>query len=113
MTAEPGSSKSAAAPLEKPARAELPPRPLSPPLACPVSHVDRVVVELDVEVAGGDVGAVDEDQLEAVELVGLLAEVADVEPVDAEGRRPSTVPCAVLHDADAARGCRRRRRTAR
>src|SRR5690349_19084082 len=39
LTAEPGSSKeNAAEPLEYPARAELPPRPLPLPLAWPVSH---------------------------------------------------------------------------
>src|SRR5213076_454667 len=48
--------------------------------------LDRAVIEDDVEVAGPRVVALDEQQLEAVELVVALVVVADVHPVDAERR---------------------------
>lgn len=46
---------------------------------------DRAVVEDDVEVARRRVLALDEQELEAVQLVGVDVVVADVDPVDAEG----------------------------
>src|SRR5262249_54575555 len=50
-----------------------------------------VVVELDVEVARPGVGAVDEDHLEGIQLIDVVAEIAHVDPVDAEGRPAAQV----------------------
>lgn len=72
----------------------------------PGSSNDVVVVELDVEVARAGVRAVDQDELEAVLLVGTGAVVADVHPVDAEGLVASHLGGSgrdrpVLHDSRA------------
>src|SRR3712207_7962455 len=48
--------------------------------------LDLVVVHHDVELARADIRAIDEHQLEAVELVDAAAVIADVDPVHAEGR---------------------------
>ena len=48
--------------------------------------LNPVVVEDDVEVAGPKIAAVDEQQLEVVELVGVRVVIPDVGPIDAKGR---------------------------
>ena len=68
-------------PLEKPARAEVPPRPslhTSPtftgfPLNLPV-------VEFDVEIPGRNVRAIDQHQLEVVGLVRAFVKVSNARP---------------------------------
>ena len=49
---------------------------------------DLAVVEIDVEVAGSDLRAVDQHELERVGEVGRMIEMADLRPGDAEGRVP-------------------------
>src|ERR1700757_1808902 len=63
--------------------AEVPPSPVEPPLASPVSHW-ILLVEDDVEVTRSDIASVHQEQREAVELVRVLVVVADIRRVDVE-----------------------------
>jgi hypothetical protein len=64
--------------------------------------LDLVVVQLEVEVAWVNVGAIDDHKLETVQLVEMAIEISNTDPVDAEGGATIHRPASVGHDRRAA-----------
>jgi len=60
--------------------------------------LNLVVVQLEVEIAFGNVGAIDDYELETVQFVELAVVISNIDPVDAEGGAAIHGTPAVGHD---------------
>lgn len=56
------------------------------------------MVQLEVEVAWVNVGAIDDHKLETVQLVEMARVISNIDPVDAEGGATIHRPASVGHD---------------